>query len=75
MFEVYASTMEEARASVTRSAEDSGSPALQLMVGTLGFTVHAEAADRWVPGTNTLAGNLFLDMTPAPDFPRDLAAA
>jgi hypothetical protein len=68
LFEVYATTMAEARESVIKSAEESQSPAIQLMVGTLGFTVHAEAAGRWFPGTNTLAGNLFLQNVPAPDL-------
>jgi hypothetical protein len=74
-FEVYAATMEEARASVTRTAEESGSPGLQLMADTLGFTVHAESPHWGLYRGLNLCLNEWAEKIPAPDSPRELAHA
>lgn len=72
LFEVYATTMEEARASVVKSAEESGDLYLRALV-TKGFTVHALAPG--AEGSQVLWRNVWVRETPAPDFPRELMTA
>lgn len=71
LFHVYAPTMDTARASVERSAEENWA------VGTLvegGFTVHADAPWRQSDG-GTLSGNPVSVIVPAPDFPMEMVDA
>ena len=70
LFEVYAATMEEARDSVTRSAEESGDLGLRDLIDGFGFTVHAMAPGAEVSWDQALTRNPWTNTLPAPDFPR-----
>jgi hypothetical protein len=73
LFEVYAVTMEEARASVVKSAEESRNRYLRDLVSK-GFTVHVEVPIPWTFHT-VLHLNTWVATTPAPDLPRELTDA
>lgn len=72
LFEVYAASMEEARASVIESAEESGDIFLRALAAK-GFTVHAEAQTAYA--FQSLSANKWAERLPAPDFPRKPAHA
>jgi len=73
-FEVYAATMEEARASVLRTAEESRDVGLRGLVRQ-GFTVHAMTPGAEVAWLQALSRNAWVSTVPAPDLPREPAAA
>ncbi|MEV0151569.1 MULTISPECIES: hypothetical protein [unclassified Nonomuraea] len=72
LFEVYATTMEEARASVKRTAEETGDASLRILI-RIGFTVHA--IGREDTGADVLVRNPWARTTPAPDFSLEPARA